>query len=43
MCGYFCIKFIDLMVKGKSLLDCPNLFYPNKYEMNEQIILNYSQ
>ena len=35
MCGYFCIEFIDLMVKGKSLLDYTNLFYPNKYEMNE--------
>ena len=43
MCGYFCIEFIDLMVKGKSLLDCTNLVYPNKYEMNEQIILKYSQ
>ena len=41
--GYFCIEFIDLMVKGKSLLDCTNLFYPNKHEMNEQIILKYSQ
>ena len=30
------------MLKGKSLLDCTNLFYPNENEMNEQIILKYS-
>ena len=22
MCGYFCIEFIDFMLKGKSLLGC---------------------
>ena len=43
MCGYFCIEFIDFMFKGKSLSDCANLFYPNEYKMNEQIILKYSQ
>ena len=43
MCGYFFIEFIDFMLKGKSLLDYTNLFYPNEYEMNEQIILKYSQ
>ena len=32
MCGYFCIGFIDLMLKGKSFLDYTNLFSPNKYE-----------
>ena len=26
MCGYFCIGFIDFMLKGKSLLDYTNLF-----------------
>ena len=35
MGGYFCIEFIDFMLKGKSLLDYTNLFYPNEYEMNE--------
>ena len=25
MCGYFCIRFIDFMLKGKSLLDYTNL------------------
>ena len=29
MCGYFCIGFIDFMLKGKSLLDYTNLYSPN--------------
>ena len=29
LCGSFCIGFIDFMVKGKSLLDYTNLFFPN--------------
>ena len=33
-CGYFCIGFIDFMLKGKSLLEYTNLFYPNDYEKN---------
>ena len=41
MCGYLCIRFIDFMLKGKSLLDYTNLFSPNKYEMNHKIILKY--
>ena len=28
MCGYFCIGFIDFMLKSKSLLEYANLFYP---------------
>ena len=32
MCGYFCIGFIGFMLKGKSLLDCTNLFSPNEYK-----------
>ena len=27
-CGYFCIVFIDFMLKGKSLQDCTNLCSP---------------
>ena len=38
-----CIEFIDFMLKGKSLLDYINLFHPNEYEINEQIILKYSR
>ena len=41
MCGYFCIGFIDFMLKGKSLLDYTNLFSPNDYEKNDKIILKY--
>ena len=32
MCGYFCIGFIDFMLKGKSFLDDTNLFSPNDKE-----------
>ena len=39
MCGYFCIRFIELMLKRKSLLDYTNLFSPNDYEKNDKIIL----
>ena len=39
MCGCFCIGLIDFMLKGKSLLNYTNLFYPNKYEKNDKIIL----
>ena len=43
MCGYFCIGFIDFMLKGKSLLDYTKLFSPNDYEKNDKIILKYFQ
>ena len=38
MCGYFCIKFINYMLKGKTLLDYTNLFSPNDFRKNDQII-----
>ena len=41
ICGYFCIGFIDLMLKGKSLADFTNLFSPNNLNKNDDIILNY--
>ena len=41
MCGYFCIGFIDFMLKGKSLLDYTNLFSPNDYDENHKIILKH--
>ena len=41
MCGYFCIGFIDYMFKGKSLTDYNNLFSPNNFKKNDNIILNY--
>ena len=43
ICGYIYIGFIDFMLKGKSLLDSPNLFSPKEYEMNDKIILKYFQ
>ena len=43
MCGYFCIRFIDFMLKGKSLLDYTNLFSPNDYEKNDKTTLKYFQ
>ena len=41
MCGYFCIGFIDFMLKGKTLTEYTNLFSPNNFEKNDDIILNY--
>ena len=43
MCEYFCIGFIDFMLKGRSLLDYTKLFSPNDYEKNDKIILKYFQ
>ena len=41
MCGYFCIGFIDFMFKEKTLTDFTNLFSPNSFENNDNVILNY--
>ena len=41
MCGYFCIGFIDFMFKGKTLTEYTNLFSPNNFEKNDDIILSY--
>ena len=41
MCGYFCIGFIDFMLAGKILTDFTNLFSPNNFKKNDDIILNY--
>ena len=38
MCGYFCIEFINYMLKGKTLLDYTNLFSPNDVKKNDQVI-----
>ena len=40
-CGYFCIRFIDFMLKGKSWWEYTNLLSPNGYENNVKIILKY--
>ena len=43
MCGYFCISFIEFMLKGKkkTLNDFTNLFSPNDLKKNDEIILRY--
>ena len=41
MCCYFCIGFIDYMFIGKSLPDYTDLFSPNNFKKNDDIILNY--
>ena len=43
MCGYFCIAFINFMLKDKSLLDYTNLFSPKEYAKNDKMILKYFQ
>ena len=41
MCGYFCIEFVDFMLAGKNLAEFSNLFSPNSFKKNDDIILNY--
>ena len=41
MCGYFCIGFINFMLKGKKLTEYTNLFLPNIFKKNDDIVLNY--
>ena len=38
MCGYFCIEFINYMLKGKKLLDYTNLFSPNDFKKKDRAI-----
>ena len=40
MRGYFCIGFIDFMFKYNNLTDFTNLFSPNDFKNNDDIILN---
>ena len=40
MCGYFCVGFIDFMLKDKSLTDFTNIFPPNDFKKNDDINLN---
>ena len=41
MCGYFCIGFINFMLAVKTLTDFTNIFSPNNFEKNDNMILNY--
>ena len=40
-CGYFCIGFIDFMLVGKTLTEYKNIFSPNNFKINDDIILNF--
>ena len=40
MYGYFCIEFIGFMLAGKTLTEFTNLFSPNNFKGNDDIILN---
>ena len=39
MCEYFCIGFIDLMLVEKILTEFTNLFSPNYFKINDDIVL----
>ena len=41
MCGYFFIRFIDFMFKGKTLTEYNNLFSSHDFKKNDDIILSY--
>ena len=41
MCGHFCIRFIDFMFTGKSLIDFTSLFSPYDFKKNDDIISSY--
>ena len=41
MCDYFCIGYIDFILTGKTLIDHANLFSPQDFDKNDQIILSY--
>ena len=43
LCGYFCIGFIDFMLKIKILLEYTNLFFPNEYKKYDKMMLKYFQ
>ena len=38
MWGYFCVKFIDFMFKGKNLINLTNL---NNFKNNGNVMLDY--
>ena len=35
--------YFEFMLKGKRLLDYTNVFSPNEYEKNDELILKYFQ
>ena len=41
MCSYFCIGFINFMFNGNNLTDSTNIFSPNDFKKNGDMILKY--
>ena len=41
MCGYFCVGFINFMLKRKTLTDFTSLFSPYHFNEYDNIILRY--
>ena len=41
MCGFYCIALREYILAGKTLLDYTNLFSPNHYKKNENVIYKY--
>ena len=41
LCGYFCIGFICVIFKGKSLTDFTNLFSLYNFKENDKVIFSY--
>ena len=41
MCGCFCIGYIDFMLAGKTLTEYTNIFSPDNFKENDDIILDY--
>ena len=40
MGGFYVIAWIEYMLTGKTLLDHTNLFSPNDYKKNDELITN---
>ena len=38
MCGNFCVGFIDFMLAGKTLTEFTNIFPPNNFKKNYDVI-----
>ena len=41
MCEYFCIRFVDFMFAGRSLIGFTSLLSPDDFKKNDKIILDY--
>ena len=39
--GYFCIGFIDFMLASEKLTDYTNMFSPQDFKKNDDVILSY--